>query len=414
MAVVESAPPRRGLRLPPAGHLAAGLGAFALAVVPLLFLKFHSGKFPVDLAVYREAGRVVLRGGNPYAPAFGRNLRIPLPFTYPPFAAAGAVAVGVLSEPVALIAWTAVSLAALLALVGLAFGPVFEGAAPWAATLSSRWRWAVVGLAAGALAWTIPLNETISFGQVNLLLALACVLDCGVVPALAPRRRGVLVGIATAVKLTPGVFILYFAVTRQWAAALRAVVTTVLCELVAAAVLPGPSRQYWFHLFFSPSRTGDPTYFTNQSLYGTVSRLHLPPLLWPPLAVAAGALGMWRAARAHREALEVAAVALVGLTAVLVSPIAWQHHGVWIVLMVGVLAAWATTPWRVAATLGVLAFFLQPLPLFGKQMVVAGTLPILGKLLENSYVLAYVALIALLPLAGPKTAGRLWRFPGRG
>ena len=51
---------------------------------------------------------------------------------------------------------------------------------------------------AGALAWTVPLNETISFGQVNLVLAMACLLDC----TWSGRHRGVLTGVATAVKLS--------------------------------------------------------------------------------------------------------------------------------------------------------------------------------------------------------------------
>jgi alpha-1,2-mannosyltransferase len=367
----------------------AGLGAFCLLVIPLLWLKFHTGKFPLDLAVYREAGRVVLHGGNPYAPDFGSNLRIPLPFTYPPFAAVASVAVGILPEAVAAVAWTALSLGLLLAMVWLLMGRTLRR--PW-----------LLGLAAGVLAWTIPINQTISFGQVNLLLAMACLLDC----TRTGPHRGVLVGLATAVKLVPGVFIAYFAVTRQWAAAVRAAVTAGICELVAAVILPGASRQYWFHLVFSPDRTGHPAYFTNQSLYGTVLRLHLGLWLWPPLALAVGALGLWRAARAHREGMEVAAVALVGLTAVLVSPIAWQHHGVWIVLVLAVLAAWATTPRRAAATIGVLALFLLPLPLFGKQMVGAGALPALGRLFENSYVLAYLAVVALLPLTAVKNSAR--------
>jgi len=372
------------VRLPPTTDILVGLAVFGLAVVPLLFLKFHGGKFPLDLAVYREAGRVVLHGGDPYGGDFGRHLRVPLPFTYPPFAALASVAVGVLSEPVAIVAWTALSLSLLVTMVWLVMG-------------RSLRQPVLLGLVAGALAWTVPLNETISFGQVNLVLAMACLLDC----TWTGRHRGVLVGVATAIKLTPGLFIAYFALTRQWAAAARAAVTAAVCELLAAAILPGPSRRYWFHLVFSPSRTGDPGYYTNQSIFGTLARLHLAPwlwVLWIPAALGVGALGMWRAARAHREGQEIAAVALVGLTGVLVSPISWQHHAVWIVLVVGVLAAWATTARRAAATVAVLGIFLVPLPWLGSRLVADGAAPLLGGLLENSYVLAFLALLLVLPL----------------
>jgi alpha-1,2-mannosyltransferase len=368
------------VRLPPATDVLVGLAVFGLAVVPLLFLKFHSGKFPLDLAVYREAGRVVLHGGDPYAADFGRHLRVPLPFTYPPFAALVSVPVGLLGEPVAVVAWTALSLSLLVAMVWMVMG-------------RSLRQPVLLGLVAGALAWTVPLNETISFGQVNLVLAMACLLDC----TRTGRHRGVLVGVATAIKLTPGLFVAYFALTRQWAAAGRAAVTAAVCALLAAAILPGPSRRYWLHLVFSPSRTGDPGYYTNQSVFGTLARLHLAQWLWVPLALGVGALGMGRAARAHREGQEIAAVALVGLTGVLVSPISWQHHAVWIVLVVGVLAAWATTPRRAVAAVAAVGIFLLPLPWLGSRLVAHGVAPVLGGLLENSYVLAFLALLILLP-----------------
>jgi alpha-1,2-mannosyltransferase len=390
MAVGEAAPPRRivSVGLPPATDIVVGLAVFGLVVVPLLFLKFHGGKFPLDLAVYREAGRVVLHGGDPYAADFGRHLRVPLPFTYPPFAALVSVGVGVLSEPVAIVVWTALSLSLLVAMVWLVMG-------------RSLRQPVALGLVAGALAWTVPLNETISFGQVNLVLAMACLLDC----TRTDRHRGVLVGVATAIKLTPGLFIAYFAITRQWAGAAPAAVPAAGCELLAAAILPGPSRRYWFHLVFSPSRTGDPGYYTNQSVFGTLARLHLAPWLWVPLALGVGALGMWRAAGAHREGQEIAAVALVGLTGVLVSPISWQHHAVWIVLVVGVLAAWATTPRRAVATVATLGIFLLPLPWLGSRLVADGAAPLLGGLLENSYVLAFLALLVALPLVARVTDG---------
>jgi alpha-1,2-mannosyltransferase len=296
------------------------------------------------------------------------------------------VVLGVLSEPVAIVAWTTLSLSLLLAMVWLAMGRSLRHPA-------------LLGLAAGILAWTVPLSETISFGQVNLLLAMACLLDC----TWTGRRRGVLAGLATAVKLTPGLFIVYFAVTRQWAAATRAAATAAACELLAAMVLPGPSKRYWFHLAFSPSRTGDPANYTNQSLFGTVARLHLAHwlwVLWVPAGLGVAALGLWRAARAHREGQEIAAVALVGLTGLLVSPITWQHHAVWIVLVVGVLVARATTPRQAIAAVAVVALFLLPLPWVGSRLAAGGAAPVLGRLLENADVAAFLALLVLLPVAG--------------
>jgi alpha-1,2-mannosyltransferase len=388
---------RPTLGFPPGAGLASGLVVFALAVAPLLILKFHSGKFPLDLAVYREAGRVVLHGGDPYAPAFGRNLRVPLPFTYPPFAALASVPIALLSSAASIVAWTTMSLGLLLAMAWLAAQPALVAAARRGSAIRWRVLGPLLGLGSGVLAWTIPLTQTIAFGQVNLPLALGCCVDC----LWTSRRRGVLVGIATAVKLTPGVFILYFAVTRQWAAAMRAAIAAAVCELLAIVLLPRPSREYWLHLVFAPTRAGNPGYFTNQSLFGVITRFHLAAWLWPVAALAVAALGLWRAALAHRRGQELVAVALVGLTGLAVSPISWQHHAVWIVLVIGVLAAWAATapsPARIATALGVLVLFVLPFPLFGHQLLSVGLAPAFARVLENSYVLAYLALLLTLPL----------------
>jgi alpha-1,2-mannosyltransferase len=364
----------------------AGAAIFFASGLAVALLNIHLARYPVDLAVYREAGRVVAHGGNPYAPSFGRHLRVPLPFTYPPFGALVAVPLALLPADPALVAWTAVSLVCAGALVLLAF----RAAAPRA----GRYAGVAVGIAGAVLLWTVPLSQTISFGQVNLPLALGCLLDC----LWTSKRRGVLVGIATAWKLTPGLFIVYFAATRQWAAAVRAAAVTVACELLAAAVMPGASRQYWLHIFFNTKRPGDPAYFTNQSVLGALTRLGLPAWLWPVLALALIAYGLWRAAEAHRQGQEVAAVALVGLTILLVSPISWQHHAVWIVLVFGVLAAWASSPVQWAAIGVVLVAFLTSAPTAGSSLEARHSVPFLASLLENFSVLAYLVLLVGLPI----------------
>lgn len=382
-------PQPREDRIRPTGDQVAGGALFAAAGLALALLTIHWSRYPVDLAVYREAGRVVAHGGNPYAPSFGRTLRVPLPFTYPPFGALVAVPLALVPAAAALVGWTAVSLAFAYALVAVAFGPALD-------RLPQR-RGLLTGAAAAVLIWTIPMSQTISFGQVNLPLAFGCLLDC----TWTRRHRGILVGVATAWKLTPGLFIVYFAVTRQWAAALRAALTTIACELLAALVLPGASRAYWLHLIFDTKRPGDPHYYTNQSVLGAIVRLHLPAWLWPPVALAVMGYGLWRAADAHRQGREIMAVALVGLTILLISPISWQHHAVWIVLVFGVLAAWAETPLQAAAVLAALAVFLSPIPSAGSALTVTHTAPVVAGILVNSFALAYLVLLIALPAARP-------------
>jgi alpha-1,2-mannosyltransferase len=255
----------------------------------------------------------------------------------------------------------------------------------------------VLAAAAGVLVWSVPVAQTISYGQINLVLVAACLLDCGVTPRASGRWRGVLVGVATAIKLTPGIFIVYFALTRQWAAAVRAAVTAAACAALAFAIAPGPSREFWLHLVFDANRPGSPAYYGNQSLLGALERLHAV-WLWVPLGLVLGCVGLWRATRAHRAGAEVTAVALVGLTALVVSPISWQHHAVWIVAAAAALIAWATTPKRAAIAFLALAVFLFPLDYWGQRIYSLGGSPWITEVLRNAFAFAFIALLLLLPL----------------
>ena len=169
---------------------------------------------------------------------------------------------------------------------------------------------------------------------------------------------------------------------------------------LAFVVAPGPSREFWLHLVFDDRRPGSPAYYGNQSLLGALERLHLA-WLWVPLGLALGCVGLWRATRAHRAGAEVTAVALVGLTAVVVSPISWQHHAVWIVPAAAALIAWATTPKRAAVAILAVAVFLFPLDFWGQRLSSLGGSPLIAEVLRNSYALAFIALLLLLPLPSP-------------
>ena len=124
-------------------------------------------------------------------------------------------------------------------------------------------------------------------------------------------------------------------------------------------------------------------------------------LAWVPLGLALGCVGLWRATRAHRAGAEVTAVALVGLTAVVVSPISWQHHAVWIVPAAAALIAWATTPKRAAVAILAVAVFLFPLDFWGQRLSSLGSSPLIAEVLRNAYAMAFIALLLLLPLPSP-------------
>jgi alpha-1,2-mannosyltransferase len=243
-----------------------------------------------------------------------------------------------------------------------------------------------------AAAATTPIALTFWFGQVGIVLTAACLAD-----TLGRRTRlprGVLVGLATAVKLTPGIFVVFWLVTGRVKAALVAAATTVGCWALAAALRPDLSRTFWTKVLFDYGRIGDTASTNNQSLLGLVQRLGSSGgVLWLAVACAALAVGMYRAREAHRVRDELAAVTLVGLTGLLVSPISWSHHAVWIVPVAGIVLGDGRSRRRTLAALAIAAVYVSRLPDWSS--LVGGPLAFLS---GNAYVLGYLALLLLLPV----------------
>ncbi|MFF5171436.1 glycosyltransferase family 87 protein [Micromonospora sp. NPDC000089] len=184
-------------------------------------------------------------------------------------------------------------------------------------------------------------RETIAFGQINMLLVVLILADLLFAVPRAGRWAGVGVGLATALKLFPGIFIVYLLVTRRFRAAAVAAVTAAVATLLAAAVAPRDSWRFWTHELWDSDRVGRPDYTGNQSLFGLLNRLTAPErasqLLWLLLVVLVAGYGLWRAARAARAGDELTGITLTGLVGGLVSPITWTHHIYWFVPAVVVL-----------------------------------------------------------------------------
>ncbi|MFD1052629.1 glycosyltransferase 87 family protein, partial [Kibdelosporangium lantanae] len=142
-----------------------------------------------------------------------------------------------------------------------------------------------------------------------------------------------LVGVAAAVKLTPAVFVLFFLLRKEYRAAMWSAVTFLGCAALAFALAPGPSVAYWTRLVFEGDRIGSPAFVSNQSLRGVFARLGHESL-WVIPAVAVIALAVYVIPRV-RLPYAVGVTALLGL---LVSPVSWVHHWVWLVPLLAVLS----------------------------------------------------------------------------
>lgn len=315
------------------GHVpgaVAGIALVAVALVPMLAGRPRSGP-AYDLGVYRAAGFSVLHGLGLYGPDFLLRAHFHDGFTYPPFAALTFVPISVLPAAAAYALWTLVSLVLLTILVGMSFSRLL-------ARVPGRWRALALGAVTALAVLTVPVAENLSLGQVGVALTLACVID---VTGRAPRLpRGVLVGLATAVKLTPGLFFVHYVLTRQWRALATGVGTTLGAWALAWVVLPHDSQAYFLHgLATDPSRAGSILEVGNQSLWGLTHRAlgAAAGPVWISACLVVGAVGMARARQAHRAGDVMAAATLVGLTSLLLSPVSWMHAGMWLIPAVGLL-----------------------------------------------------------------------------
>jgi alpha-1,2-mannosyltransferase len=246
-------------------------------------------------------------------------------FTYPPFAA-------LLMLPMAFLGWNlAVFVSVSMTVLG-AVAVLYWLVRPLARRLEQP-TWFVLGVA-GALAVAFePMRETFLFGQVNSVLL---VIVAGDLLLLVRNNRsvaGVGIGIATAIKLTPGVFIVYLIVTRRYRAAVVASGTTAAATLFAGAVAPDATREFWTDALWNTSRVGSQSFVSNQSLNGVINRWdpsHPPKAVWIALVLLVMAVWAWRSHQAIKRGDEASGLAFTGILGVLISPITWVHHLVWV------------------------------------------------------------------------------------
>lgn len=307
-------------------RFARGVGICVLPVLVALYVgatTFPDGSFVpwrpvmVDLDVYRQAGLVLLAGGNFY------DLPGPLQFLYPPFAAVLAVPLALLPSTVVQVGWTAAGALALVAILHR-FG--LQG---WLLSVGS----------AAAVYVVEPVVQTLAFGQLGIFLVALVVLDLVPGPRVLPRRllsEGVLTAIASALKLTPAIFVLYLLVVRKYRAFWVAVMTAVVVTLISAAIVPAASYEFWTRLGHGDTGLGHSIiYFTNQSVMANIVRIFgvgtLPAIVGLVLSAVVALAGVWAAMLWHRLGDVRLAVNLCGVAGLLASPVSWLHHFVWVV-----------------------------------------------------------------------------------
>ncbi|MFJ8693138.1 glycosyltransferase 87 family protein [Streptomyces roseolilacinus] len=369
----------------------------------------------LDLSVYRAEGATVLAGGDLYAM---RATSANLPMTYPPFAALLFTPLTLVGVPEMRTLATLGNLLLLVALVHLSLrlvasgGPAVlrRGGTFWTRPEAALWLAAV-------LVWCEPVWQTFRYGQINLLMAVAVLWD--LTRRADSRWAGVGIGLATAVKLTPGLFVVLLLVVgvararsdgwapwrNEWLRrAVRATAAFLVVTVVSALVLPYDSRRFWTEMIFETGRVGRTEETANQSLSGVLARLlHTtdPGMWWVAAAALVGLAGLAVAALAALRGDRPVAVVACAVTALLVSPISWSHHWVWCVPALILLATRVRPVWTAGTALVFGSFALwwvphAPAPVRlelhqnGWQMLLSGLYTLLGLVLLGVFA-AWVA-----------------------
>ncbi len=393
---------------------AVSVAAYVVASVTMPRLPFSPGVQPFyigvrplgffDLRVYRGAGLHVLHGLTLYQHPIVRRLG----FTYPPFAA-------VLMTPLALgslrldkIAMTTISVVSLVWTLRRA---LMLGR-PTTAVRRILPRdpvtaWAVAAAAAAAALWLEPVTVTLGYGQVDLLLTALVVFDLS--RPDSTRTKGVAIGLAAAVKLTPLAFLVYLLCSRRPRAALVGLCTFATSVGLSFLLVPTDASKYWGGLVFKSSRVGSAINPGNQSLRAALARLLAERYPGPgALAVVAvvAIVGIALAARAARRGDEAMGFSLCAVTTLLVSPVSWTHHWALVVPALLLLAVAAYEQRRpplalMTALFVVVGYAYLPERYVANRLALGG----LHTLVEDPYVLAGLLALAL-PLAA-MLGGRL-------
>lgn len=316
-----------------------------LAGAAAIFKQTRITDFPVDMAVYREGVRAFLAGESVYSVPMQVG-DLALPFIYPPFGA-------LIMSPLVLIPGIDDNLAGNI-MIRLS-GVLLLACLYFTARTVFPRRY---GLVLAAACWPVvlmmePVWLNASFAQINIVIMSLVVLD------LVPRRRwlpqGSLIGIAAAIKLTPLTMLLFFLLRKDFRPIITAGISALLMTALAALVRFDATKEYFSTVIFGLGTKADfgvdTAYTSNSSLKGMLMRWHgsedamlhstwLTPV-WLILVlgtIIGGALIMWALLQRH---LEVEAWLVNAVVMLLISPVSWSHHWVWLALVLPVAGAWA-------------------------------------------------------------------------
>ncbi len=316
------------------------LGLLAFVGTSLLLWRLFQDRAP-DLTVYLAGADALLDGTSLYDSVEVQSGSLVLPFTYPPFAAVLMIPFALMPFSVTVVIWAVLS---LLSLVGIAYLiarrlPALAGVTP---TSWTTWDIALAIYAVSAI--SEPVLQNFEVGQVNLFIVLAVLFDT----VSRAHYRGFLTGLAAGLKVTPGLFMVYMLATRRWGDFGRSLLGFGTTLVIGSFYGIDNVWRFWTTELFATERVGDAHRYSNLAVNGVLVRAvsdEAAKIVWMVLAVVIVAGTFWIATLWWSHSRLVAA-AIVGMTILLVSPISWTHHWVWLIPAVCSAVALAVRAFR--------------------------------------------------------------------
>lgn len=337
-------------------------------------------KHGLDFSVYWYAGKILNDAGAAPSDLYSGNVDWAggpkLMFTYPPFAALIFGLLARLPQATALALFNAAG-AAVAILAAVRAVRYWNAKTSWRATFRAPGNcWAAAALVLAVLNLG-PWRETLVFGQINILLMGLIAADLLVRNPRWTRGfpgSGFLVGIAAGIKLTPLAFGLYFLVRKDWRGLLNMAAGFAVTVVIGWLLRPAESLQFWLRMLPDTSRLGGAGYVDNLSLKGALLHFGVPEahvtVPWLVLSLAVAALGAAVIKAASDQGARVVAVSATALTMLLISPVSWSHHWVWVAAVFPAFAwtlretprRFAGLRWTMGGVLGlsILVFLFSP------------------------------------------------------
>lgn len=293
----------------------------------------------IDAAVYREGALALVNGESLYAQPFDMG-DISLPFIYPPIGA-------ILFAPWGYFDFITVELAGNLVVIGSSLLLLLCLYLVTNAVLSGLDK--LLAFTIAAISWPIalfaePVFLNADLGQINILIMALVVMD--LLPIKRRIPRGVLIGLAAAIKITPLAMLLYFLVKKDFRGIINAVISLLAFTAIGAVLAWENTKEFFSSTLLNLSAEGDSgvdtTFQSNSSIQAMLYRWwtskadaeasSLPTILWIVLSLIAVAAVAYLMHQLFSRGLHVEAVMVNAMLMLLISPISWSHHWVWLPL----------------------------------------------------------------------------------